>query len=168
MHPAGPKVRSRSLLRGVRALAVRAIGIALSYPEGFTSVQIAWHSSGSYRSREPTACMRYMKPCLQPNEDLENESEQDLSRRWGSPFTRMKTRLPEVNPILHGCGDGSALACIPIRTGVKTSVFMIDARSSFDRGGACTTLHADRREGAPRLPSTEDMSSSRRRSNRRS
>jgi hypothetical protein len=62
----------------------------------------------------------------------------------------MKTRLPKVTPILHRCEDGFALACIPIRTGVKTSVPMIEDRSSLECRCACTTMHAHLHEGATR------------------
>jgi hypothetical protein len=60
----------------------------------------------------------------------------------------MKTRLPKVNPSLQACEDGSALACIPIRTGVKRSVPMIEDRSSLGCRCTCTTLHAHQHEGA--------------------
>jgi hypothetical protein len=81
LDAAGPKVRLRKLAPQRPKLVLRAIGIALSYPEGFTPVQIAWHSSEPYRSREPTTCLLPMNPSLQPTEDRQDESEEDPSRR---------------------------------------------------------------------------------------
>jgi len=80
----------------------------------------------------------------------------------------MKTRLPEVNPILRVCGDGSALACIPIRTAVGRIVAMIEIDLHRVRVRLHDAARAPPREAQPGLHSTEDMSSSRRRSTGRS